>query len=122
MRLDSALKKVVPNISRPKKSRHFLMKLSDNFQMSEHSWPCRFHIILICAEKKFSNVCTCRCFEPRKLCTITINIEMILFLFFFFRPLCCLLFDLRIMITAFVSSNSSYLCYECYLFIIDDLL
>jgi hypothetical protein len=44
MRLDSALKEVVPNISRPKKSRHFLMKLSDNFQMSEHSWPCRFHI------------------------------------------------------------------------------
>ena len=42
--------------------------------------------------------------------------------FFFFRSLCCLSFDLRIMITAFVSSNSSYLCYECYLFIIDDLL
>jgi U3 small nucleolar RNA-associated protein 14 len=40
-RLDSALKKVVPNISRPKKSRHFLMKLPDNFQMREHSWPCR---------------------------------------------------------------------------------
>jgi hypothetical protein len=39
MRLESALKKVVPNIS-----RHFLMKLPDNFQMSEHSWPCRFHI------------------------------------------------------------------------------
>ena len=49
MRLDSALKKVVPNISRPKKSRHFLMKLPDNFQMSEHSWPCRFHI-------KFKNI------------------------------------------------------------------
>ena len=46
MRLDSALNKVVPNISRPKKSRHFLMKLSDNFQMSEHSWPCRFHITI----------------------------------------------------------------------------
>ena len=50
MRLDSALKKVVPNVSRPKKSRHFLMhwmsvKLPDNFQMREHSWPCRFHII-----------------------------------------------------------------------------
>jgi hypothetical protein len=33
----------------PKKSRHFLMhwmsvKLPDNFQMREHSWPCRFHI------------------------------------------------------------------------------
>jgi hypothetical protein len=31
----------------PKKSRHFLMhwmnvKLPDNFQMREHSWPCRF--------------------------------------------------------------------------------
>jgi hypothetical protein len=39
MRLDSALNKVVPNISRPKKSRHFLMKLPDNFQMREHSWP-----------------------------------------------------------------------------------
>jgi hypothetical protein len=37
-------KKVVPNISRPKKSRHFLMKLPDNFQMREHSLPCRFHI------------------------------------------------------------------------------
>jgi hypothetical protein len=50
MRLDSDLKKVVPNISRPKKSRHFLMhwmsvKLPDNFQMREHSWSCRFHII-----------------------------------------------------------------------------
>jgi hypothetical protein len=64
----------------------------------------------------------CRYFEPRKLCTIIINIEMILFLFFFFRPLCCLSFNLRIMITTFVSSNSSYLCYECYLFIIYDLL
>ena len=47
--LDSALKKVVPNISRPQKSRHFLMhwmsvKLPDNFPMREHSWPCRFHI------------------------------------------------------------------------------
>ena len=52
MRLDSALKKVVPYISRPKKSRHFLMhwmsvKLPDNFQMCEHSWPCRFHIIIL---------------------------------------------------------------------------
>ena len=43
-RLGSALKKVVPNISRPKISRHFLMKLPDNFQMREHSRPCRFHI------------------------------------------------------------------------------
>jgi hypothetical protein len=48
-RLDSALNNVVPNISRPKKSRHFLLhwmsvKLTDNFQMREHSWPCRFHI------------------------------------------------------------------------------
>jgi hypothetical protein len=49
MRLDSALKKVVPNISRPKKSRHLLMhcvQLPDNCQMREHSWPCRFHISL----------------------------------------------------------------------------
>ena len=46
-RLDSALKKVVPNISPPKKSRHFLMKLPDNFQMREHSRPCRFHISLL---------------------------------------------------------------------------
>ena len=49
MRLDSALKKVVPDISRPKKSRHFLMhcvQLPDNFQMREHSWLCRFHISL----------------------------------------------------------------------------
>ena len=42
-------KKSSPNISRPKKSWHFLMhwmsvKLPDNFQMCEHSWPCRFHI------------------------------------------------------------------------------
>jgi hypothetical protein len=44
MRLDSVLKNVVPNISRPKKSRHFLMKLPDNFQIREHSRPCRFHI------------------------------------------------------------------------------
>jgi hypothetical protein len=46
----TSLKKVVPNISRSKKSRHFLMhwmsvKLPDNFQMRKHSWPCRFHII-----------------------------------------------------------------------------
>ena len=39
----------MPNISRPKKSRHFLIhwmsvKLPDNFLMREHSWPCRFHI------------------------------------------------------------------------------
>jgi hypothetical protein len=51
MRLDSALKKVVPDISRPKKSRHFLMhwmsvKLPDNFQIREHSWPCLFPINL----------------------------------------------------------------------------
>jgi hypothetical protein len=49
MRLDSALKKIVPNISRPKASRHFLMhcvQLPDNFYMREHSWPCRFHISL----------------------------------------------------------------------------
>ena len=49
MKLDSALKKVVPDLSRPKISRHFLMhwmsvKLPDNFQIREHSWPCRFHI------------------------------------------------------------------------------
>jgi hypothetical protein len=23
------------------------VKLPDNFQMREHSWPCRFHIIMI---------------------------------------------------------------------------
>ena len=55
-------------------------------------------------------------------CTITINIEMMLFLSFFFRlVLSCLSFDLRIMITVLVSSNSVYLCHECYLFIIGDL-
>ena len=37
-------KKSRPNISRPIKSRHFLMKLPDNFQMREHLRPCRFHI------------------------------------------------------------------------------
>ena len=56
MRLDSALKNVVPNISRSKKSRHFLMKLPDNFQMREHSRPCRFH--------SMSNMCDPnRCFD-----------------------------------------------------------
>jgi hypothetical protein len=39
-------------ISRPNKSRHFLMhwmsvKLPDYFQMCEHSWPCRFHIMRV---------------------------------------------------------------------------
>jgi hypothetical protein len=47
MRLDSALKKSRPLMAYI--SRHFLMhwmsvKLPDNFQMREHSWPCRFHI------------------------------------------------------------------------------
>jgi hypothetical protein len=47
---------VVPNISRPKKSRLFLMhwmsvKLPDNFHMPEYSWPCRFHIIYVCARR-----------------------------------------------------------------------
>jgi hypothetical protein len=50
MRLDSALRKVVPDISRPKKSRHVFMhwmsvNLPDNFQIREHSLPCLFHII-----------------------------------------------------------------------------
>ena len=36
-----------PNIYRPKKSPHFLMKLPDNFQMREHSWPCRFRLKII---------------------------------------------------------------------------
>jgi hypothetical protein len=48
----------------PKKSRHFLMhwmsvKLPDNFQMCEHSWPCRFHInvkIKWCTEHQISCV------------------------------------------------------------------
>jgi hypothetical protein len=44
--------KVAPDISRPKKSRHFLMhwmsmKLPDNFQIQEHSWPCMFHINIV---------------------------------------------------------------------------
>jgi hypothetical protein len=46
------LRKSRRNISRPKKSRHILMhwmsvKLPDNFQMREHSWPCRFHITFV---------------------------------------------------------------------------
>ena len=62
MRLDSALKKIVPNISRPKKSRHFLthwmsVKLPDNFQMREHSWPCRFHIRLYLDSETSSEYC-----------------------------------------------------------------
>ena len=39
------------DISQPKKSRHYnilmhwmSVKLPDNFQTGEHSWPCRFHI------------------------------------------------------------------------------
>ena len=53
------LKKVVPDISRPKKSRHFLMhrmslKLLDNFQICEHSWPCLFHIKLLLSESDVS--------------------------------------------------------------------
>jgi hypothetical protein len=43
----SALKKkVVPDISLPKKSLHYFdalnVKLADNFQIREHSWPCLF--------------------------------------------------------------------------------
>ena len=53
-------KKVVPNISQLKKSRHFLMhwmsvKLPDNFQMREHSWPCLFHIKTLTL---FATLCT----------------------------------------------------------------
>jgi hypothetical protein len=32
---------------------------------------------------------------------------------FFFWPLCCLFFDIRILIAPFVSSNSSYIIYSC---------
>jgi hypothetical protein len=49
MRLDMALKKSSSIHLGPKKSLHFLMhwmsvKLPDNFQICEHSWPCLFHI------------------------------------------------------------------------------
>jgi hypothetical protein len=45
-----------------------------------------------------------------------------IFLSFFFRlTLCCLSFDLRILTTVLVSSNSSNLSDECYVFIIGDL-
>jgi hypothetical protein len=59
----SKKKVAVPNISRPKKSRHFLMhwmsvKLPDNFQMREHSWPCRFHIISL----SIASCYRCACF------------------------------------------------------------
>ena len=51
MRLDSTLKKIRPQyISAQKISTLFYalhcVQLPDNFQMREHSWPCRFHISL----------------------------------------------------------------------------
>ena len=42
-------------------------------------------------------------------------ISVFVLLYFFFRPLCCLLFfDLRIPITPLIPSNSSYKCYVIY--------
>jgi hypothetical protein len=42
---------------------HFLMywmsvKLPDNFQMREHSWPCRFHIMRALASSLWFKMCT----------------------------------------------------------------
>ena len=38
------------------------VKLSDNFQMREHSWPCRFHTleIWICGEIRIFSSLSCR--------------------------------------------------------------
>ena len=49
MRLDSALTKSRRQYISAQKISTLLMdwmhvKLQDNFQMREHSWPCRFHI------------------------------------------------------------------------------
>jgi hypothetical protein len=88
MRLDSALKKVVPNISRPKKSRHFLMhwmsvKLPDNFQMREHSWPCRFHIKVnkLVIDSTITKSCTfydvCLFFSSLTIVSIFVYVEKI---------------------------------------------
>ena len=41
------------------------------------------------------------------LCVCYVDRYLIL-LYFFFQPLCCLSFDIRILITPLVSSNSSY--------------
>ena len=32
------------------------MKLTENFQMSEHSWPCRFHIIYSRAKSTWGRI------------------------------------------------------------------
>ena len=50
MRLDSALKKSRPQYISAQKFLTLFMhcvQLPDNFQMREHSWPCRFHILEI---------------------------------------------------------------------------
>ena len=52
MRLDSTIKKSSPIYIGPKNLDTILMhwmsvKLADNFQLCEHSWPCLFHIIYI---------------------------------------------------------------------------
>ena len=46
MRLDSTLKKVVPDISRPTNFDTILVsvQLADTFQIREHSWMRLFHI------------------------------------------------------------------------------
>jgi hypothetical protein len=55
--LDSVLTKVTPDISRTKNVDTMLMqlmnvKLADNFQIREHSWPCLFHISELIMFKK----------------------------------------------------------------------
>ena len=121
MRLDSALKEVVPNISRPKKSRHFLMKLPDNFQMREHSWPCRFHIILWCFIQMYMfwyyfgyvyNWCsyygTFAEDNPNHYLLLLVMIYIFLFFLFFFSPAG------KVLICRMISKF--YQCFELYWF------
>jgi hypothetical protein len=40
------------------------VKLPDNFQMREHSWPCRFHIIRFMIENKIDSHEMWKCADP----------------------------------------------------------
>jgi len=61
MRLDSALKMSSPIYLGPKNLDTILMhwmsvKLADNFQIREHSWPCLFHISIIIDNVDFASL------------------------------------------------------------------
>ena len=58
MRLDQVPKKNRPQYILAQNISTLLMhwmsvKLPDNFQMREHSWPCRFHITVLCTIWKY---------------------------------------------------------------------